>query len=503
MIRFALWAAVSSKRQAAADKVSIDDQLQAGRDLARARGWTETAGPFVARGVSRSRWIDLATAARAIPALEALIQSARRHEFDLLICWDHTRFRSLLKPLSLLLEDNLIQLYSLAAPIEPVEPADYDPRENDTAEILLDANAMASTLESKHKQRRWRIGITGRVNSGLHFARVPFGYRKPPGHERDPLAVLEFDPPKSQAILELVNQFLAGRSLSQLVDFMATNGFPAPEKDRWNHTTIRTILRNPFYSGHVFIGRSRTRRDRYAGRTIRLPADPARLVQVRGKHPPLWGDLTQARIDAEFKRRGHAFTGRRTYAVSQLLHCSICGGMLWVKRDAMGPGRHHWRCRTAILSSEHGHAHIPNDRIVASLGLELQDALRHLDRLPASQAPDSHPDLKAERQDLLARRQRWQDAFESGQLPPEKFADRIQEIDDRLVAIQADLQAVGQARTLQQYRRRSLEALARAADGLPDYICRGDPQEVNATLREILAGVTVFPDHTIRLEWNR
>jgi len=503
MMRFAIWTAVSSPSQAKVDKVSLVDQENACRQLGLERGWVESAEVFQVRGQSRTRWINLSDAAKAIPALDALLRSARRHEFDVLLCWDFTRFRDLLKSISNVLADSGIQLYSLAQPIEPIDPATYDPRETDTAEILEDANSMASRLESKNRQRRWRIGMTGRVASGLHFARVPYGYRKPAGHEYDRRAALEPDPIKARLLRELKDHFLAGQSLSQLVEFLDRSGLPSPDGGHWTNTTIRHILRNPYYSGYVFFGRNPAHRDRLTGRILSLTADPSRVLLVRGQHAPLWDDAAQARIDREFKRRGRAFTGRASYALSQLLHCDRCGRMMWYKGDPNKTGRHYWRCRTGILDGGRGHAHINNDQILDALAAALQRAVRGLGPLPAPvSSGDRLPDIKTEQANLTARKQRWLDAFEVGTLSAEDFAGRLQTINDRLAAMHRELDDARDAKALREHRSDLLQTLSSDVDRIPVYLHQGDPQEVNAALHEILAGVYVARDHTIRLDWR-
>jgi hypothetical protein len=504
VIRYALWAAVSSKPQAAKDKLSLDEQIKAGRLLAQARGWTETAGPFLVPGQSRTRWINLSDAARAIPALEALIQSARRREFDVLIAWDLTRFRDLQKPISMLLQDFRIQLYSIASPVEIVEPAIYDPRENDSAEILQDANAMASRVETKLRQRRWRIGIRGRVESGLHYSRRPFGYRKPAGQQFDKKAVLEPDPHQARLLIQVKDRFLAGQSLWQLAAFMDASGVPAPQGGRWMQQTVKRILVNSFYAGFVMFGATRAQRDRLAGRTVTLPADPANLIHIRGRHAPLWDEATHDRILAELRRRGRPFTGKSSHALSQLLRCAVCGTTLYADSRTSAPGKVYWRCPSHIRPKDgKRHGYIRDDVVMSSLAGKLGAAVRSARSLELPAPADHRPELRAEQADLLARRRRWTDAFEAGTLSAEDFADRIRTLGDRLAAVRRDLEQAAEQVSTRQHRRTLLEQLARAADEIPGYLRDADPQEVNAGLHEILECVTVAPDRSIELTWRK
>ena len=96
-MRYAIWAAVSKKKQAAKDKSSLPNHIKRSRQLARSRGWKETAGPFVVPGESRTQYIDITIAERYIPQLKEMLDSAEGGEFDVLICHDLTRFRNLVE----------------------------------------------------------------------------------------------------------------------------------------------------------------------------------------------------------------------------------------------------------------------------------------------------------------------------------------------------------------------------------------------------------------------
>jgi hypothetical protein len=54
-VKFAIFAAVSTKTQAAADKISLPAQVERCRQAGQGHGWSESAGPFIAPGQSRTR----------------------------------------------------------------------------------------------------------------------------------------------------------------------------------------------------------------------------------------------------------------------------------------------------------------------------------------------------------------------------------------------------------------------------------------------------------------
>jgi len=74
-LRYATWQAVSTKGQAAADKVSLKVQLEANHAAARLRGWVHTHD-YTVPGKTRTQWISLYHAEKNISQLHELLEAA-------------------------------------------------------------------------------------------------------------------------------------------------------------------------------------------------------------------------------------------------------------------------------------------------------------------------------------------------------------------------------------------------------------------------------------------
>ena len=93
-----------------------ENQLQELRRYAQARGWT--AVEYVDRGVSGAK--------DRRPALDSLVQDARRRRFDVLVCWRLDRLGRNLRHLITLLDDLQalgVAFVSLAEGIDATTPA--------------------------------------------------------------------------------------------------------------------------------------------------------------------------------------------------------------------------------------------------------------------------------------------------------------------------------------------------------------------------------------------
>jgi len=109
-VRAAIYARVSTVDQ------EPENQLAELRRYVEARGWTSTQ--FVDRGVSGAK--------DRRPALDRLVQEARRRRFDVLVCWRLDRLGRSLKHLITFLDDLQalgIPFVSLAEGIDATTPA--------------------------------------------------------------------------------------------------------------------------------------------------------------------------------------------------------------------------------------------------------------------------------------------------------------------------------------------------------------------------------------------
>jgi site-specific DNA recombinase len=108
----------------------------------------------------------------------------------------------------------------------------------------------------------WRRGRLAKLRAGalLPWTYPPYGYRLSPDRPRDPAGVTA-DPAEAAVVAELFAMYREpGTSLMQLAMRLDARGVPTPrDRPRWSSPTIRGILRNPTYTGHVYAQRTQYR----------------------------------------------------------------------------------------------------------------------------------------------------------------------------------------------------------------------------------------------------
>jgi hypothetical protein len=505
-MRFAILTAVSSKSQAAESKDSLPVQEQNCRCAALSRSWIETAGPYIIPGQPRTGYVNLSDAEREIPALAAMLDAARDGAFDVLIIYDYSRLRDLVALVAASLADYSVQIYSLAQAVEPVPPDQFDPALSDAVWFNQLGAGISSRAEINALRRRFRQGMPGRVTKkGLHaLGRLPYGYRKPAGHESDRLAVPEPDPAIAPAILQMRDLFLSGRSLTQIADEIRSAGYPTRLGGNWHPETIRFILHNPYYAGIVTFGVLHTRKDSRFSRKGRQVRSTAPVHSGPGRHAPFWDESTRQRILAEFARRSKAYPGRRLSRFSGLLFCSECRRLLWVGYHSFPNHPANGDTRIYYCSSRiHGHPRLKETGLLPSIAARAADLLAHLEDIPnPSPTSDLLPFLRKQSVDLDARQSRLLEAYLSGTIPLLEFNELKAGLSARQAQAAAVLHRAEDTSARQAERTASRRLLADRLERIPAFIQEADPQTVNAMLREVFDKIVVSSVGELEFVWR-
>ena len=317
-MRCLLWAAVSSKPQADETKDSIPTQISAGRELIEQNeGWHEVRDPLVIPGHSRN-YIFLADAAVDMPPYSSLMTLAREGQIDLLICRGRDRLGrtdALVAQLEEYLASYNVQILSMSMPTRVQEPKDFS-NHRDRAGLWMRsierAKAQDEIMELRARHDR---GMTREVKSGRHVGKTPYGYRKNG-------QVPEVYEPEAAVVRLIYRWYLEGESMSEIVRRLPL--YASERHPTWV-TPVRYILRNPFYAGFTAWKRHGKHKRKPRSEWILADGHHEALVSVDD-----W-ERTQREMGA---RKGQGPRAPYTvYALSGLVHCGLCGGLMKIARS--------------------------------------------------------------------------------------------------------------------------------------------------------------------------
>jgi DNA invertase Pin-like site-specific DNA recombinase len=507
MIRFAVWSAVSTPEQA--KKISPSAQVDLCRAEAHKRGWLEAAGPYVAGGYSRTLWVNLRDAETAIPELHAMLEAAKRGEFDVLACYDYTRFRDLLDDVAKALSHYRVQLWSVAQPGEIQDPTAYSPYRDGGAVASRAIYKIQSAGEISATRNRYFIGMPARTRAGLPPSRLPYGYRKPPGQETNPKAVPIQDPARSAWVVKIKDLFLQGKSSPAIAAWLNDAGAPPAVSSKWNPSSVLGILANPFYAGIVSFGRMRYFLDPREGRSFARPSTDA--VTAPGLHIPLWDEATHQAILAEFERRRRlSWKGpRRVHPLSGLAVCAFCGSRLNFNTNGNHsyPGRRVYRCKNSKRAIRKQHIVVSAETLHRDFSAELVRILRggsdELEKHSPARQDDGRAGTQSALDELAEVRSLIEAGYEARAYPLDTFVQKTTSIDRQVATLRAEL-AESERSTLGRTEWRTVvEEISQDLDDFPTWLTTEEPALVNRLMHVLLFKVVVHYDRAPELVFRR
>jgi len=467
-LRLAIWAAVSSKPQAAGDKTSLADQEAAGRKLAAALH-AHVVRVYTIPGHTRDLifWSD---AEAAMPAYRQLREDIEAHAFDVLFALDPDRLGrdpALSNQVISLVEKSGAEVYLASAP-HPIGQATISHR------YIYAIQTVRAQEDQRSRVEHHRHGITARVRRGLVAARWPIGYRQ----LRDPLTGqttgASLDPDQAPAVQLATRLFIAGEPYSRIRTALNTSPYHPPHSPTWSYSTIRKILHNDTYAGYP-----------YWGHTAATETSP--------HYPALWDPDTHAAVIRERQRRNrHRYHKSAGSPLAGVVFCTRCGHAM--SRYNRHGKTYTLRCSTHNHKSQTGIAchynEIKESTVIAAITgylatladpAALARALATTDNTASLRTDLVHVDRRLN--DLSARRERLALALAAGQMDPQIYRSA----DDTLLADVETLQE--QHHHLQillaaapdlAARRTALQAIIPI---FPDLIHRSPPAQVRTLLQ--------------------
>src|SRR5262245_41749311 len=254
-MRAVIYARYSSDLQRDA---SIEDQIRLCRERIEREGW-QYLRAYTDRATSG------ASALR--PAYQALIEGARRRQFDIVVAEaldrlsrDQEDVASLFKRLSFA----GIRLITLA--------------EGEINELHVGLKGTMNALFLKDLRLKVKRGLEGRVRNGKSGGGLAFGYRVLRQFDTRGKLIRgerEIDEQEARVVRRIFEEFTAGKSPRTIAKLLNADGIPGPNGRPWCDTMIRGhrlracgILHNQIYIGRLIWNRQSFIKDPTTGRRV-------------------------------------------------------------------------------------------------------------------------------------------------------------------------------------------------------------------------------------------
>ena len=349
-MKAAIYARISQDRNG--DHLGVQRQVQDCTALAEQRGWA-IVGTYIDNDIS-------AYSGKRRPDYRRLLDDIRAGEVTAVIAWHQDRLHR--RPVEL--EEFIEVVEAARCRVETVRAGEVDLA---TASGRMVARLLGATAryESEHKSDRAKRKHLELADNGQR----PGGPR-PYGFTIDRKLI----PEEAAIIREASRRLLAGESLRTVAVDLNRRGIPAAKGGTWSGQPLKQILINPRNAG-------------------------LRALGTRIVGPAQW----EAILDASEFKRLHAFLTdpsrrlnrtARSYLLSGLLYCSLCGTRI-ISRPTHGqPG---YACATGPSMKGCGHLAFYAEPVEEFIS---EAVLQRLDTPELARAINQQPDADREAADL-------------------------------------------------------------------------------------------------------
>ena len=234
MKRAAIYARVSSERQAADDRVSIGSQLSDCEAYCGQHGYR-----IVARFVdsekyrSKGKLVQPSGERKDRPQYSAMLAAARRGEFDVIIAWKEDRlYRGMYAAMPLC---EILDELGKSLDIELVRET-FDRK-------MLGIKAALGKIEVDNIRERMIMGRRGKLERG----EVPGGDQVKYGYRREDRR-LHLEETEAQIVRLVFRMYINGESIQTMRKRLDASGVPPRSGGLWSKATIQRIVSGDFYA---------------------------------------------------------------------------------------------------------------------------------------------------------------------------------------------------------------------------------------------------------------
>ncbi len=501
-MRIAVYVRVSTQRQAQTQ--TIEQQLERLRAHSQSQKWE-----LPDENIFRDDGYSGATLNR--PGLDRLRDKVKAAEVDRVLITTPDRLARNYVHQMVLLEE----LAGYGCEVEFLDrPMSHDPHD----QLLLQIRGAVAEYERTLITERMRRGRQMKLRAGklLPWTHVLYGYCVNPEHPRDPAGV-RIDEAEAAIVQELFAGYLEDEAtLYSLAQHLNQLGNPSPMgKSHWNRPAIRGILRNPAYTGQVYVGRKRTQpfqqrrsalhpvarrgqsqREIPATEWIPVVTIPALVAQEQF-------DQVQAKL-AHNQQAASRHNTTATYLLRALVSCGVCQSACFCRTCDSGYAYYLCRRKTDRLERPQGCSarYAPAPVLDELVWQDLCEVLSHpgsiaqaLERAQGGQwfsqeLQARQENLRKGRVSLAHQLERLSEAYLQSVIPLAEYQRRRQELEQRSQALET------QEKLLEAQAHRQVE-IAGLVTSIEDFCQRVRVGLANATFEQKRQLVELLVDRVV------
>ncbi len=275
------------------------------------------------------------------PEFKRMIQAIDDGKVNMVIVKDLSRFGREYAQMGLYIEhyfeEKLVRFIAIGENIDTINGVDN---------ILMPITNVINSMYARDCSRKTKVAHRTRAMDGKYLGNhAPFGYLKDPDDRHH----LIIDPEAAKVVKDIFKMFSEGIGYVRMTKILRERNILNPQAyfNRnnpdfyksdywrkpfdWHATSIRSIISNPVYLGHIVFGRTKTKG--FYDKT-RVKTDEDDWILVENMHEPIVAQKTWDTVQKlmQSKRRETVAKGEIQYFAG-LVKCSDCGSSLNVSYD--------------------------------------------------------------------------------------------------------------------------------------------------------------------------
>lgn len=315
-LRVAAYCRVSTKEKEQLNSYEIQKRYYQEKINANPK-WT-LVGIFADKGIT-------GTSVKKRDEFNRMIRMCKRGKVDMIITKSISRFaRNTLDCLTYvrLLKDLNVEVYFEEQGLYSLQPG---------AELYITIYGSIAQSESENISANIKWGKAQSAKEG----NVTFHYKNFLGYRKGENGKPEIVPEEAEIIRMIYERFLLGDSFGSIAEYLEERNIPSPGgKDKWQYSTIQSILSNERYKGDAII--NKTYIVDCISKKIKVNNGERPKYYVENNHPAIIDPGTFGRVQEELARRSSKrkvkMVGTKTeqgkysgkYALTELLVCGEC-----------------------------------------------------------------------------------------------------------------------------------------------------------------------------------
>lgn len=239
------------------------------------------------------------------PSFCRMLEDAKKRKFEIILCKTQSRFTRSAATAEIYLHEKF-PLWGIRF-VTVVDGVDTAKKENKKARQI---NSLVNEWYCEELSENIRSVLRRKMELGQFLGNyAPYGYEKD-ANDRHHLVIREEE---AQVVRYIANLYLTGLSCKKIADRLTFENIPTPSQkkqsrgqdmgrkpcDRWGSGTVRKILTNPVYIGHMVQGKEQKISFK-SPKTVEVPKE--HWVVVKGTHQPIISERTHKKIQEKMNK---------------------------------------------------------------------------------------------------------------------------------------------------------------------------------------------------------